>query len=174
MQRSRSLILMSTLVLALGALFLAGSAGAATLVMGKGVPPWKLGQKRVVKPSIEWTESHPENNQPGCVSGLGSASRVDHYRYWVLGVLGGHVFDITTTRPGDRSTDGFVIGRARYGAVRAKHPRASVLRGATDPFAFGSTVMMVFRSTGYESGITLSYWFESDRLVALSTGFTGC
>jgi hypothetical protein len=165
---------MASLSFVLGQFLFAGSAGAATMVMGRGVPPWTLGQKRVVKPSIERTESHPENNQPGCVSGLTSASRIDHYPYWVVGILGGHVFDITTSRPGDRSTDGFVIGEARFRAVRAKHPRAHVGTGAGDPFAFGNTVMVVFRSTGYESGITLRYWFAADRLVALSTGFTGC
>lgn len=167
-----SRLLFAAVAAALVVSALAGPATAATVVMGKGFPPWKIGQKRVVKPGLIRSEAHPENG--GCVGGLGTANRIDYYPYWTVGSVGGSIFNVATTRRGDRSSDGFVIGGSRFKAVRHKHPRAYVASAGDDPYALGSVSLSINRSTGYESGMGLTYWFRDGGLVALQTGIGGC
>jgi hypothetical protein len=54
-------------------------------------------------------ERYPGNAVPGCVAGVGSATRIDYYRglrvAWRSGEGGRlYLIDVATTRAGDRST----------------------------------------------------------------------
>ncbi|MFL5931385.1 MAG: hypothetical protein ACJ75P_09015 [Gaiellaceae bacterium] len=76
---------------------------------------------------------------------------------------------IATSRNGDRSAIGFVIGKSTRDDVRRRYPGLMVSshRG-------GSTVF-VYHRTGYESGEHLTYSFNAARrLVGLETGVGGC
>jgi len=61
-------------------LFCAPLAEAATITLGRGVGPWRLGQKLRVAPGLVRSERSPQNDGPGCDLGPPSASRIDYYR----------------------------------------------------------------------------------------------
>jgi hypothetical protein len=87
----------------------AAAAAAGTITLGRGLGPWRLGQHYVQRAGLVRFERYPGNAGPGCVAGVGSATRIDYYRglrvAWRSG-LGGRLYliDIATTRAGDRST----------------------------------------------------------------------
>jgi hypothetical protein len=165
----------------LGALFVglaltgAAPAPAATVRLGVGVGQWHLDDHRVVVPGLIASERYSDNETAGCIVGTRSASRVDYYPGLRLGWVGSYLFDVATTRVGDRSTDGFVIGGSRFRQVRTRHPGAYVAGPGDDPFALGDVQLQVYRRTGYESHFLLTYWFaRGGRLVALETEYGGC
>jgi Glycosyl transferase family 2 len=170
----------SVALVAAAALAFVPVATAATMIMGKGIDPWKLGQRYVQRPGVVRVERHPENNRPGCSLGPRSASRIEWYRglrlsWRGLGADKGlHLIDVATTRQGDRTGDGLTVGRSRLAAVRRARPNGT-LSYSVDRYRLGRTLLTVVRSTGEESWISMLFWFDRrDVLVALETGESGC
>ena len=90
----------------------AGAAAAGTVTLGRGLGPWKLGQRYVKRPGLVRSERYPGNSGAGCVAGLGSASRIDFYRAirvaWHRGPSGRpYLIDVATTRAGEGRPAGF-------------------------------------------------------------------
>jgi len=168
-----SLIVLAALV--------AGPVGlGATITLGKGLGPWTLGQKYVKRPGFLRTERHPGNTGPGCVAGPPTASRIDFYRTLRLSwrragpSLGVYLIDIATTKKGDRTRDGFVIGRSRLRGVRRAHPN-STLTHPSDRYRLGGSLVSVVHKAGSESWVSMLYWFNRRGiLTALETSASGC
>ena len=67
-----------------------------------------------------------------------------------------------------------MIGRATFARVRARHPKAEVLK-PEGALVLGKTLLSVRRITGYSTWVDLGYWFDArDRLVALETHAGRC
>jgi hypothetical protein len=177
-----------TLVLLLASLVGVCSAGVAaaqdgeTIQLGRGIGLWRIGQDLVVRPGLLRSVRYRKNDGPGCTLGPETASRIDFYEGLRLSWSGVGVpwikrpflSDVATTRIGDRSGNGFVIGRSTLRAVRATHFRAQ-LRRPRGRFALGRTSLTLSRRTGYESWKYFTYWFDrAGRLRALQTGAGGC
>jgi hypothetical protein len=115
----------------------------------------------------------------GCVPNVAAARRIDYYRglrvAWVPGTGGKlRLFDVATSRAGDRSADGFVIEQSTRGAVRRHHPAATSAFGK-GPLSLGASSLTVFRHTGKETFTTLVYWFDAGGVLsALETFAGGC
>ncbi len=85
-----------------------------------------------------------------------------------------HLVDVATSRAGDRSSDGFVVAVSTRGAVRSKHPGAT-LSYAQGPLALGSSSLTVIHRTGKETFDELVYWFDAQgTLTALEALAGGC
>jgi GT2 family glycosyltransferase len=169
-----------TSLVVLAALVGGPAALAATITIGKGLGPWKLGQHYAKRPGLLRTERRPRNDGPGCVAGPPTASRIDYYRTLRLAWRGTgasravYLIDIATTRRGDHTPDGFVIGRSRLRGVRRAHPNGH-LSHPPDRFRLGRSLVTVVRSTGTESWVSMLYWFDrNETLVALETSASGC
>jgi hypothetical protein len=162
--------------LAVVALLLVPIAAAApsgmTMQLGHGLGPYRIGMERVVYPGLVKTIRQRENDGPGCSGGFVQDSYVDVYRGFRLGyALGDRTFldTIATTRKGDRTSLGYVIGRSTLADVRRRYPRAHLSRH------LGGSTLTIFHRTGYESGAQLTYGFDATgRLVRLETGIGGC
>ena len=160
-------------------LIAAGSAAAGTVTLGRGLPPWKLGQRYVVRSGLVRTERFPANAGPGCVPAVGSATQIDYYRglrvAWRSDVHRRlYLVDVATSRAGDRSADGFVVGVATRGAVHGRHPGALLAYG-DGPLKLGASSLTVLKRTGKETFDTLVYWFDARGvLIALEAFAGGC
>jgi hypothetical protein len=88
--------------------------------------------------------------------------------------LGGrlHLIDVATTRAGDRSGDGFVVGSGSIRQVRHRHPGARFAFGK-GPLALGATSLTLFRRTGKETFATLVYWFDARGVLTALEAFAG-
>ena len=157
-------------------------AAAAVLRIGVGLGSvWRLESAERVDPGRVRTAHFKVNDNNGCPQGPGTASRVDWYRGGVRVAwkqYGGSarrlLIDVATTRVGDRSPEGFVVGRSTLRAVRARLPRAKVLhpRGS---LVLGRTLVSVTKVVGYDNWIDFGFWFDArGRLVALETDRGGC
>lgn len=152
---------------------------AAVMRLGRGIASWKIGKRRRIGRDYLRTERHRKNDRGGCIGGPEQASFVDYYAGFRVSSVKGRrgrffVVDVATNRAGDRGPDGFVIGQARFRAVRSKHPRAYVSRRSSR-YSLGLKSLSLYQSTGYESGKYLIYWFDGQgMLVALQTGVSGC
>ena len=166
-------------LLLMAVLLAAPVAGAVTITLGRGVGPWRLGQKFERAPGLLRSERHPGNDGPGCDFGPRTASRIDYYRtlrlsWRGLGPRKLYLIDVATWRTGNRSGDGFVIGRSRFGEVRRAHPKAA-LSFPAGRFKLGRTALTLIRKTGPETWVTFTYWFNRrGRLIALETSAAGC
>jgi hypothetical protein len=167
------------LAAAVAAAVLVAVAGAAagTVTLGRGLPPWRLGQGYVQRSGLVHVERYRGNAGPGCVSGVGSATRIDYYRElrvaWRSGVSGRlYLIDVATSRAGDRSGDGFVVGSSLGAQVRRRHAGASFARGS-GPLALGATSLTLFRRTGKETFVTLVYWFDAGGVLTALEAFAG-
>ena len=160
-------------------LLAAASADAATIGIGRGLPPWLLGQRYVRRPGLVHSDVYSRNSGIGCVAGPASASRIDYYRGLRAGWRSGPrkrllLFDVATSRAGDHSADGFVVGVSRLGAVRARHAGVPVAT-ARGPLSLGARSLTVRKRTGRESFAALVYWFDARGiLAALETYAGGC
>ncbi len=163
-------------------LALAGAAGASagTIVLGRGIHPWRIGQKYVKRPGLVRSDAYPRNNGAGCDLGPRTASRIDYYRGLRVAWRGGpklrtsYLIDVATTRTGDRSGDGFTIGVDRLGAVRRVHPVASVSH-PSGPLALGRTAVTISRLRGQETVHQFVYWFDARGVLSgLETLASGC
>ena len=113
------------------------------------------------------------------MAGPASASRIDYYRGLRVGWRPGpakhpRLFDVATSRAGDHSADGFVIGVSRLGAVRAGHAGIPVPTGR-GPLSLGARSLTLTKRTGKETFAALVYWFDTRGLLtALETYAGGC
>ena len=160
-------------------LLMPATAAAATVTLGKGLPPWKLGQRYAVRSGLVRSERIEANAGPGCVSSVSSATRIDFYRglrvAWSADSHGRlYLVDVATSRAGDRSSDGFVVAVSTRRAVRRRHPGATVSHGQ-GPLALGSSSLTVIHRTGKETFDDLVYWFDAQgTLTALEALAGGC
>ncbi len=165
--------------LAVLALAAPGTAAAGTVTPGKGLPPWKLGQRYAVRSGLVRSQRVAANGGPGCVSSASSATRIDFYRglrvAWNADSHGRlYLVDVATSRAGDRSADGFVVAASTRSAVRRKHPGATVSY-AQGPLALGASSLTVIHRTGKETFDELVYWFDAQgTLTALEALAGGC
>jgi hypothetical protein len=145
-----------------------------TMQLGRGLGPFRIGTKRVRYDGLLTTIRHRENDAGGCSGGFQLDSFVDVYPGLRLGYIFTYKGDtyldvIATARMGDRTSLGFVIGKATLRDVRRRYPRVRLARH------LGGTTLTVFHQTGYESGAALVYSFDaSGRLVGLETSVGGC
>ena len=160
----------------------AASAAAATIRFGIGTERWKLADAGYHRGAgLVHSQRYRINDQHGCPQGPGTASIVDTYRdgqrvaWRAVGDDGRlQIIDVATTRKGDRTGEGFTIGRSMIADVRHRHPSAAILH-PSGVLVFGSTLVSITRVTGYESWIDLGYWFDGrGRLVALEVDAGGC
>lgn len=158
------------------------AAAAATIRFGIGTERWKLADAGYHRgPGLLRSQRYKINDQHGCPQGPGTASIVDTYRdgqrvAWRA--VGDdkrlQIIDVATTRKGDRTGEGFTIGRSTIADVRRRHPTAAILH-PSGVLTFGGTLVSITRVTGYESWIDLGYWFDRrGRLVALEVDAGGC
>jgi hypothetical protein len=79
----------------------------------------------------------------------------------------GHLslIDVATTRAGDRTADGLVVGASRLADVRRRHPHA-VFRYAKGPLALGTRSLTMSRPTGKETFAALVYWFDARGVLS--------
>ena len=159
------------------ALIVAGSAVAGTVTLGRGLGPWKLGERYMRRAGLVRFERYPGNSGPGCVPGVAAATRIDYYRglrvAWRSGARGRlYLVDVATSRAGDRSGDGFVIGNSGVEAVRRRHGGSRVAYGK-GPLALGARSLTVFRRTGKETFVTLVYWFDARGVLTALEAFAG-
>jgi hypothetical protein len=167
--------------LAVLAAALIGATGAAagTVTLGKGLPPWTLGQRFAVRPGLVRSQRLAANAGPGCVSSAASATRIDFYRglrvAWRADQRGRlYLVDVATSRAGDRSSDGFAVAVSTRGAVRRRHPGATVSY-TQGPLALGASSHTVNHRTGKEAFAELVYWFDAQgALTALEALAGGC
>ena len=173
MGRLASLALAASLVTA-------PAAVAGTITLGKGLGPWRLGQKYRQGTRLLRSDRYPANDAPGCDLGPRSASLIDYYPGLRLAWRGGrkrqslYLIDVATSRTGDRSGDGFIVGHNRLGDVRRVHPKVPVDH-PRNPFALGRSAVTLIRKTGDETWISFTYWFDAHGvLAALETQAAGC
>jgi hypothetical protein len=149
---------------------------------GRGIGTWRIGMSHRTAPGLTRSERHPERDGPGCTGVPQLASRIDYYPglrlswdFWREGARRRSALtEVATTRGGARSDEGFVIGKARFADVRARHRRAQVW-GGSGRYKLGARVLLRYRKTGYESGLRMEYWFgRSGVLTAIATGASGC
>jgi hypothetical protein len=161
---------------------LAQPAAAAVLRIGVGLgSTWRLQSAERVDPGLTRTQRFKVNDNDGCPQGPGTASRVDWYRGGVRVAWKQYgasperrLIDVATTRVGDRSPEGFVVGRATLAQVRARLPRAKVLH-PEGSLVLGRTLVSVTKIVGYDNWIDFGFWFDArGRLVALETDRGGC
>jgi hypothetical protein len=162
------------------ALVAAPLAAAGTITLGRGLGPWRLGQKYREGTRLIRSERFPANDGPGCDLGPRTASRVDYYPGLRLSWRGGperrnlYLIDVATSRTGDRSGNGFVIGQSRLGDVRRAHSKAS-LDHPRNRFTLGRSALTIIRKTGDETWVSFTYWFDAGGvLAALETQASGC
>lgn len=145
-----------------------------TMQLGRGLGPYRIGDKRTAYPGKLRTIRQRENDAGGCSGGFQLDSFVDVYPRLRLGYIftfeGGTYLDtIATTRTGDRTSLGFTIMKSTFKQVRLRYPTARTSRH------LGGRTLTVSHRTGYESGAHLVYGFDaSNRLVRLETGVGGC
>jgi hypothetical protein len=138
---------------------------------------WRLGQTYVRRPGLVRFERFSNRYGAGCVPNVSAARRIDYYRglrvAWYPDVKGKlRLVDVATQRAGDRSGDGFVIAVSSRGAVRRRHPGATLAYG-TGPFALGASSLTVFRRTGKETFTELVYWFDARGVLTALEAFAG-
>jgi hypothetical protein len=155
----------------------AGSAAAATISLGKGLPTWRLGQAYVRRAGLVRSEQGPSKIGPGCLPNVSAARKIDYYRGlrvgWFPDAKGKlRLVDVATERAGDRSGDGFVVDSSTRLAVRRRHPGATFGYGRGS-FALGATSLTVFRSTGKETFTELVYWFDARGVLSALEAFSG-
>jgi hypothetical protein len=179
MGRSLCFFAVGLLALAGGGLSLAQVPRNQAVFLGKGMSSWRIGMPLRTDENLIRFERHPGNDGSGCTAPPVLSSRIDYYPgirvSW--GFYDGETAleEVATTRKGDRSAVGFVIGRSRLRHVRVRYPNASIHRKNLGKYALGRIELVVFQRTGYESGKYLGYWFNArGQLVAIATGVTGC
>jgi hypothetical protein len=85
-----------------------------------------------------------------------------------------YLIDVATTRAGDRSKEGFVVGSSRLAAVRRRHPDLP-LGYASDRFALGTRSLTVIRRSSKETFVSLVYWFDARGVLnAFELYTSGC
>ena len=130
----------------LAALTFAAAAAGATIRFGIGTERWKLADAGYHRGAgLVRSQRFKINDQHGCPQGPGTASIVDTYRNGqrvAWRAVGDdkrlQIIDVATTRKGDRTGEGFTIGRSTIADVRHRHPNADVLH-PSGVLTFGKT-----------------------------------
>lgn len=151
----------------------AREAPPLTMRMGHGLGPYRIGAERMRFDNLRRAIRQRRNDGPGCSGGFQQDSYIDVYPRLRLGYLyfdGKTYLDtIATSREGDRSAVGFVIGKSTRRDVHRRYPGVKVSRHR------GGSTLLVYRQTDYEAGEHLKYSFNASRvLVGLETGVGGC
>jgi hypothetical protein len=142
--------------------------------LGRGLGPYRIGMRRTIFSGLMREIRHQENDAGGCSGGFLQDSFVDVYPRLRLGYVftvgGGTYLDtIATTRPGDRTSLGFVVGKSTLAQLRSKHSGLRLSRH------LGGSTLSLYHQTGYEAGAHLTYGFNATgTLVRLETGVGGC
>lgn len=142
--------------------------------LGSGLGPYRIGMRRTIFSGLMKAIRNRENDAGGCSGGFLQDSFVDVYRGVRLGYLiafdGRTYLDtIATTRSGDRTSLGFVIGKSTLREVQKAFPKLKVSRH------LGGSTVSLYHRTGYETGAHLDYSFNATgTLVRLETGVGGC
>ena len=121
------------------------------------------------------------NANNACPQGPGTAARVDWYRGGVRVAWKQYgpspalrLIDVATTRRGDRSPEGFVVGRSTLAQVLKRLPKAKLMQPAGS-LILGATLLSITKVTGYDNWVDYGFWFDvKGRLVALETDRGGC
>lgn len=156
-----------------------GVADAATITVARGIGAWTLGRQYLRGSGLVRSQRFPDNSGPGCLIDVTSATRIDYYRTirtaWRAGARGRlYLFDVATTRAGNRSGDGFVIAQTKLAGVRRAHPKAAFGYGKGE-FALGASFLRSMRKVASERFAEYTYWFDARGvLTALETGNIGC
>jgi hypothetical protein len=173
-----ALVLTAAAALAL----LAQPAAAAVLTIGRGLgDTWRLESQYRLDRGRSRTVHYAVNDGNGCPQGPGTAARVDWYRggvrvaWKVYGSGAGlRLIDVATTRRGDRSPEGLVVGRATFSEVRRRLPKAKLMH-PEGSLVLGPTMLSITKVVGYDNWVDYAFWFDRrGRLVALETDRGGC
>ena len=140
-----------------------------------------LGSFYRLDPGRARTAHYSVNSNDACPQGPGTATDVDWYRSGVRTAwkMSGRspalrLIDVATTRRGDRSPEGFVVGRSRLATVRARLPPARLMH-PSGSLVLGPTLLSVTKVTGYDNWVDYGFWFDRrGLLVALETDRGGC
>jgi hypothetical protein len=161
---------------------LAQPAAAAVLTIGRGLgTTWRLESPYRLDPQRARTRHYAVNDNNACAQGPGTAAQVDWYRGGVRvawkaygNSSGLRLIDVATTRGGDRSPEGFVVGKATLREVRARLPKAKLLH-PVGSLILGPTLLSITKVTGYDNWVDYGFWFDRQgRLMALETDRGGC
>jgi hypothetical protein len=129
--------------------------------LGRGLGSYRLGMARRVWPGLIRSTHRLDD---------GIELRTDYYRdLRLVWYYGGRLMDIATTRPGDRSSVGLVVGRSTLKATRAKYPKAPTKwRGAWLPEPLGTSAVAIVRTAPGDLVFALYYWFDvSGKLIGI-------
>jgi hypothetical protein len=159
----------------------ATSAGQ-TLRLGHGLGTWRLGMKRRIATGLVRTTRNRPTGM-GCLTAVlpENASLVDYYSGLRLGWTGNassgfRLLDVASTRAGDRTDAGFVVGASTLAQVHKRYPKAKVQKPTQwHGTALGSRVVVVYFPKGAEFGSNMLYWFDSRGVLrAIETNDSGC
>jgi hypothetical protein len=154
------------------------------LTIGRGLgpsPSWRLGSFYRQDAARARTQHFSVNDNNACPQGPGTAAQVDWYRNGVRVAWKEYgsspalrLIDVATTRRGDRSPEGFVVGRATLAQVRTRLPKAKLMH-PSGLLILGPTLLSITKVVGYDNWVDYGFWFSaSGRLVALETDRGGC
>jgi hypothetical protein len=158
------------------------AAVAAVLTIGHGLgSTWILESRYRLDHGRARTVRYAINANNACPQGPGTAAEVDWYRDGVRTAWKAYgadpalrLIDVATTRRCDRSPEGFVVGRSRFRAVRARLPRAKLVH-PEGALILGPTMLSITKVVGYDNWVDYAFWFDrAGRLVALETDRGGC
>ena len=141
---------------------------------------WRLGTNYRLDDGRARTQYFSVNDNNACPQGPGTAARVDWYRGGVRvawKAFGSspalRLIDVATTRRGDRSPEGFAVGRATLAEIRRRLPKAKVLH-PSGSLVLGPTLLSTTKVVGYDNWVDYGFWFDrAGRLIALETD-RGC
>lgn len=142
---------------------------------GHGVGQWQINERFVLRAGF-LGQLHPEKKPPrSCPRSFWDAERVDIYTdHITVAWEGGVLAAVRTLLHGDRSPDGFVIGKTKLGTVRARH-RQSRLQDEVDAFSGGTARTLVVSSPTAAGKADIRYRFDSRGVLdALETSMRRC
>jgi hypothetical protein len=159
-----------------------GSLAGQTMRLGRGLGPWHLGMKRTVAKGLQRSVANRPTGM-GCLTAVlpENASLVDDYPGLRLGWTGDRksgfrLLDVASTKAGDRTDAGFVVGTSTLAQVRKRYPKAHPQTPtAWHGTKLGSRVVVVYFPKGAEFGDNMLYWFDGGGLLrVIETNNSGC
>jgi len=159
-----------------------GSVSGQTLRLGHGLGPWHLGMKRTTAKGLHRSVATTPTGK-GCLTAVlpENASLVDYYPGLQLGWTGDRangfrLLDVASSKAGDRTEAGFVVGGSTLAQVRKRYPSARPQAPTKwHGTALGSRVVVVYFPKGAEFGENMLYWFDGRGVLrAIETNDAGC
>jgi hypothetical protein len=157
------------------------TARAFVAVLGTRVGPWRINQPYDQRPGLLRRQTFRRNFGPGCVAGPALAALIEWYdglrlSWYDDGKGGFFLADVATTRQGDRTSKGLIIGTSTLAAARKMYGQAArLILTPANTWSFGTSELSLYQQTGYESGRYLDLWFNRNAvLVAIAAGASGC